>query len=225
MDTEKNDFVKKARTVTPFVETMPADLLTPLGVFLALSSDSENCFLLESVEGGETLVRYSFIGVNPEKIVSGNGKRITIIDSSGERHEKRPMLDFLKQEFAHISTNVSADLPRFIGGAIGYLNFSCVEWFEPTVKMEVEGDEAAFMFFRSIVAFDHAKQVIKIITLVFDHEIHEQKDGVENASRINIQIRNQLETASFVRRPVSKKHSSSQVKSNFNRSDFENAVT
>jgi anthranilate synthase component 1 len=223
MDSEKKEIVIKPRTVTPVVETMPADLLTPLGVFLALSSASGNCFLLESVEGGETLARYSFIGVNPERIVSGNGKRITVIEGDRERHEDRPLLDFLKEEFEHISANVSADLPSFIGGAIGYLNFSCVEWFEPTLKFEVDGDEAAFMFFRSIVAFDHAKQVVKIITLVFEDEPGEQKIKLENADRTNKQIRKQLETATFPRR-ISTKQSAGEVESNFERTNFENAV-
>src|SRR3954451_3416289 len=128
MDSVKKDS-KRAKTVTPVVETMPADLLTPLGVFLALSSNSENCFLLESVEGGETLARYSFIGVDPEKIVSGNGKRITVIDGNVERQVEIPLLEFLKEEFENVFADPSADLPSFIGGAIGYLNFSCVEWF------------------------------------------------------------------------------------------------
>src|SRR3954470_1303301 len=219
MDSEKKEIVRKPRMVTPVVETMPADLLTPLGVFLALSPTSGNCFLLESVEGGETLARYSFIGVNPERIVSGNGKRITVIEGDLERHEDRPLLDFLKEEFEHISANVSADLPSFIGGAIGYLNFSCVEWFEPTLKFEVDGDEAAFMFFRSIVAFDHAKQVVKIITLVFEDEPGEQKIKLENADRTNKQIRKQLETATFPRR-ISTKQSAGEVESNFERTNF-----
>jgi anthranilate synthase component 1 len=223
MDSEKKEIVRRPRTVTPVVETMPADLLTPLGVFLALSSASGNCFLLESVEGGETLARYSFIGVNPERIVSGNGKRITVIEGKRERYEDRPLLDFLKEEFEHISANVSADLPSFIGGAIGYLNFSCVEWFEPTLKFEVDGDEAAFMFFRSIVAFDHAKQVVKIITLVFEDEPEEQKIKLENADRTNKQIREQLETATFPRR-IATTQSAGEVKSNFERTNFENAV-
>jgi len=223
MDSEKKEIVRKPSTVIPVVETTPADLLAPLGVFLALSSASGNCFLLESVEGGETLARYSFIGVNPERIVSGNGKCITVIEGDRERHEDRPLLDFLKEEFEHISANVSADLPSFIGGAIGYLNFSCVEWFEPTLKFEVDGDEAAFMFFRSIVAFDHAKQVVKIITLVFEDEPGEQKIKLENADRTNKQIRKQLETATFPRR-ISTKQSAGEVESNFERTNFENAV-
>ena len=158
--------------MTPIVETMPADLLTPLGVFLALSADAKNCFLLESVEGGETLARYSFIGAEPEMVVRGNGERTTVRDGSGLQTTELSAFEYLREHFSAIAAERPADLPSFIGGAIGYLDFSCVEWFEPTLKRSRPnaGDQAAFMFFRSIVAFDHAKQVVKIISLVFDSE-------------------------------------------------------
>ena len=64
-------------------------------------------------------------------------------------------------------------MPSFVGGAIGYLGFSCSGWFEPSVKTAAPESclpESAFMFFRSIIAFDHAKQIIKIIILVFIDE-------------------------------------------------------
>ena len=83
---------------------------------------------------------------------------------------------------------IDPDLPAFIGGAIGFLGFGCSEWFEPSLKREgvaESGDDAAFMFFRSIVAFDHAKQVIKIISLVFaeatdtETDLRERFDAAE----------------------------------------------
>src|SRR5690242_14627603 len=171
MDTVEIEKIRKPIKVTPVVETMPADLLTPLGVFLALSSTSKNCFLLESVEGGETLARYSFIGADPEMIVSGNGKRIRIIEGERERYEDKAFINFVRDHFREITAAAGEDLPSFIGGAIGYLNFSCVEWFEPSLSGDAESDDnAAFMFYRSVVAFDHAKQVVKIISLIFDDE-------------------------------------------------------
>src|SRR4029079_7061364 len=111
---------------TTVVESMPADLLKQLAVFLALSSDAKNCFLLESVEGGETLARYSFIGTDPEMIVSGNDKRVSILDRDGEREETRSMFDFIRDHFRTVAATHEHDLPSFIGGAIGYLDFSCV---------------------------------------------------------------------------------------------------
>ena len=225
MDAVEKTKITKPIKATPVVETMPADLLTPLGVFLALSSESKNCFLLESVEGGETLARYSFIGADPEMIVSGNGKRIKIVEGERERYEDTAFINFIREHFYEVTATAAADLPSFIGGAIGYLNFSCVEWFEPTLSGGAESDdEAAFMFYRSVVAFDHAKQVVKIISLTFDHENESHDDQLAKAVGANNQIRNRLENASFSRRGVSSRPTETKIKSNFERSAFESAV-
>ena len=68
----------KSADIIPVVLDLPADLLTPLAVYLKISEEAKNSFLLESVEGGESLARYSFIGANPEMIVSGNDSEISI---------------------------------------------------------------------------------------------------------------------------------------------------
>ena len=79
--------------MTPVVETVPADLLTPLGVYLKLSKPGMSSFLLESVEGGESLARYSFIGTSPEMIVSATGQTTKI----GDRTVPMPMIDLLRR--------------------------------------------------------------------------------------------------------------------------------
>jgi anthranilate synthase component 1 len=220
-----NEKIKKPVKVTPIVETMPADLLTPLGVFLALSAESKNCFLLESVEGGETLARYSFIGADPEMIVSGNGKRIKVVEGDKARFADTTFINFVREHFYDISSVMGEDLPSFIGGAIGYLNFSCVEWFEPILSGGAESDDnAAFMFYRSVVAFDHAKQVVKIISLIFDNEIEPHNDQFARALSTNKQIRQTLENLTFPRRRISEPSTEIKVESNFDRSAFEDAV-
>lgn len=213
----------KTVILTPVVETIPADLLTPLGVFLALSAESQHCFLLESVEGGETLARYSFIGADPEMIVSGNDQTIKIVDVDGKRTEAKPLFDFLREHFRTISASDTTDLPSFIGGAIGFLDFSCVEWFEPTLRTDRNDNEiqAAFMFFRSIVAFDHAKQVVKIISLI---DPTEASDGEVEAIKRNADIRNLLENFSFRKNRAAQEIKSDEVRSNFARAGFERAV-
>src|SRR5262245_56916216 len=95
------DTAKKLQTrVIPVIEIMPADLLTPLGVFLTLSSESKNCFLLESVEGGETLARYSFIGADPEMVIEGNDRKFVMTEASGARSVEQPIFDFLREHFS-----------------------------------------------------------------------------------------------------------------------------
>lgn len=215
--------------VIPVVETIPADLLTPLAVYLKLAANAKNCFLLESVEGGETLARYSFIGANPETTVRGNDRRISIIDPNGERTVARSMFDFLREHFSKRIVVDDPDLPSFVGGAIGYFGFSCVEWFEPKLRQSEPSNEteAAFMFFSSIVAFDHAKQVVKIISLVFEDEMEEMflQQALAAAESRNKEIRRLLEESRAVYTLVAAPNPHSATESNFERTDFEQAVT
>ena len=202
----------KETNVVPVVTRMPADLLTPLAVYLKLSEDSTHSFLLESVEGGKSLARYSFIGADPESVETVSGS-----------------LDSLKEHFRAQSANIDADLPPFIGGAIGYLGFDCAEWFEPSLKVENSSNAAsAFMFYRSIVAFDHAKQIIKIISLVFTDEAeseNELEDLFDAANERNNQIKQKLEHGELIVPSNGGKTPNSEVTSNWKREDFESAVT
>ena len=130
------EFLEKSKlaNVIPVIKTLPADLLTPLSVYLKLSKDTEDSFLLESVEGGETLARYSFIGVDPKMIVSGNDRAITIPTKSDRTEKAVSMFAFLRDHFAINKVLDDADMPSFIGGAIGFFGFSCAGWFEPTIR-------------------------------------------------------------------------------------------
>ena len=218
--------------VVAVIETLPADLLTPLSVYLKLSSNSKNSFLLESVEGGETLARYSFIGADPEMVVAGNDREITVSNAVGRQSNPVSMMEYMRDHFAGKTVVHDADLPSFIGGAIGYLGFDCADWFEPSLKScspaRNESDDAAFMFFRSIVAFDHAKQVIKIISLVFLDEAdgdEAQLQGLfESAELKNKAIKNALETGEFSVPKPGGKSEESVAASNWERAAFENAV-
>ncbi len=215
--------------VTAVVDTMSADLLTPLAVYLKLAAAGENSFLLESVEGGESLGRYSFIGVEPKFIVRGNDRGVKV--TTGEDHERldTSMIDFLRQHFGKYVLELDALLPGFSGGAIGIMGFACSAWFEPKLRAAVprQEDEAVFMFCRRIVAFDHARQVIKIVSLVFADEAQSKSGLAELTERergINRQIREVLETAPATL-PAGGAHSTAtEVTSNFERAGFENAV-
>ena len=214
-------------TVIPVVLTMPADLLTPLGVYLKLSANSANSFLLESVEGGRSLARYSFIGADPETIVRGSDVRVEIEDNSGRRTHDSGLFPYLRDHFALRNALADSDLPAFIGGAIGYLGFDCCEWFEPSLKRGNASGEAAFMFFRSIVAFDHARQEIKIISLVFKDEADDENElesFFESAKIHNRKIQRILETGHATVPKTEANTAPAPVVSNWERSDFEAAV-
>ena len=189
-----SDKTSSRTKVIPVVDTMPADLLTPLSVYLKLSAGAANSFLLESVEGGTSLARYSFIGADPDFVVSGTDASIDIKQNGETLRSECGLLSFLKTHFSGQEVEAGQDLPAFIGGAIGFLGFECSEWFEPTLKSGGRNqlnDEAAaaFMFYRSIVAFDHAKQVIKIISLVFDDGRTDVEELTSDAAEQNKLIR------------------------------------
>jgi anthranilate synthase component 1 len=218
--------------VIPVVATMPADLLTPLSVYLKLSARSTNSFLLESVEGGKSLARYSFIGADPEMVMCGGEDNVELTSAEGEKSVGFGTIELLRDHFASCQAPPDADLPSFIGGAIGYLGFACSEWFEPSLKTgEVPAepqDSAAFMFFRSIVAFDHAKQVIKIISLVFTDEAGGEaslQQLFEAANERNRLTKETLENGELVIPKNNSDHENGETVSNWQRADFEAAVS
>lgn len=218
--------------IIPVVLNLPADLLTPLAVYLKISDGAKNSFLLESVEGGESLARYSFIGANPEMIVSGNDEKVFVNKKDSNEFSDIPLFDFLRERFGKFKIAKIDDLPSFIGGAIGYFGFSCSSWFEKTLKKSFAGeqisDEAKLMFYKTVIAFDHAKQVIKIISLVFKNEIQnedELKISFENAVGENEKIKEILQTKQISLFEENKKSAEKcEVISNWKREDFENAV-
>ena len=228
---EFETFKEKARTanVIPVVDTLPADLLTPLAVYLKLSAGTEHSFLLESVEGGESLARYSFIGAGPQFTVIGNNESVQVIDESGSTGQSVPMMRFLREHFAKYHVFQDETLPSFIGGAIGALNFDCVTWFEPSLKQTEHTDDLArLMFFRSIVAFDHAKQLIQIISLVFRDEADgsdSELEGLWRSARANNnRIRHCLENGAVQLPSAFRDAVSGAATSNYERSVFEEHV-
>ena len=232
-DTANNfeNFLKQTASanVVAVVETLTADLLTPLAVYLKLSRHAAHSFLFESVEGGESVGRYSFIGANPEMVVSGNDAQTFVLKNDELKTLETSLFNFLREHFADKKISGVPDLPAFVGGAIGFFGFSCAGWFEKSLKQnDSNGEDAKLMFFRNIVAFDHAKQIIKIISLVFTGEAAndaELKNLYENAVAENVGIKEILENQPLLVPDSTFQISDSKaVESNWKRQDFENAV-
>ena len=162
-----DEFRELARrgTFVPVCKEIVADLLTPVSAFLKVAEHAEHAFLLESVEGGEQVGRYSFLGKDPFLLLRARGGR-TIIDRSGERSEsKQPFIATLREMMAGFHAPFVAGLPRFTGGAVGYLGYDAAAWFEPVALQPAtsEEDEAGFMLFDTVLAFDHVRHRILII--------------------------------------------------------------
>ena len=154
-------------TFVPVCKEIVADLLTPVSAFLKIAEHADYAFLLESVEGGEHVGRYSFLGKDPFLILrSREGK--TTMERGGETTQSdRPFIDTLRHLMADFRSPFVPDLPRFTGGAVGYLGYGAASWFEPTLGDLGAGtdgaDEAGFMLFDTVLAFDHVQHRILII--------------------------------------------------------------
>jgi len=158
-------------TFVPVYKEVLADLLTPLSAFLAVAEHAEQAFLFESVEGGEQVARYSFLGKDPFLVLRSSGG-VTYVEEAGVvTTESVPFLDRLRQVMSDYRAPTVPGLPRFTGGAVGFFGYETARWFEPSLDAvwsarDLSGsgeDDAAFMLFDSILAFDHAKHRILII--------------------------------------------------------------
>ncbi len=162
----------------PLTRELPADLETPASAYLKLRGSGPS-FLLESVEGGERVARYSFIGIAPRARYLLRGKTLTRETLSGAdagRHDllAGPGQDFLaalQAEMAAIPPINTEGLPRFVGGLVGYLGFETLRHFEPVLDAHLgQGPlpDAVFLHTDTLVAFDHARSSLLLITHAFD---------------------------------------------------------
>ena len=173
MPTTFAEFTELARhgTFVPVYKEIMADLLTPVSAFLKIAEHSDHAFLLESVEGGERVARYSFLGKDPFLVLRRSGGK-TMLERAGVTTESdEPFLSTLRTLMADLRSPAVPELPRFTGGAVGYIGYDAATWFEPVLQQceerfaraPSEDDEAGFMLFDTILAFDHVKHRILII--------------------------------------------------------------
>src|SRR5260370_24508700 len=116
-------------TFVPVCKEIVADLLTPVSAFLKIAEHADYAFLLESVEGGEHVGRYSFLGKDPFLILRAREGTTTIERSSATSNNDRPFIETLRGLRADFRSPFVPDLPRFTGGAVGYLAHGARQWF------------------------------------------------------------------------------------------------
>jgi anthranilate synthase component I len=158
-----------AGNLIPVYRVFPADLETPVSVCLKLMESEGPSFLLESVEGGEQVGRYSFVGVNPRGVIALHGR--TVRDSRDPHNprqlaEGEDILHVLQAELAQFTPADLPDLPRFIGGAVGFLGYDVVRFFErvPATAVPVlDVPDALFLLADTLVVFDHARHRLMIL--------------------------------------------------------------
>jgi len=167
---EVKDLAAKG-SVIPVYKDILGDLLTPAAAFLRVAHGRRRVFLLESVEGGERLARYSFIGWDPFIVVRGKGDSVSM-ERQGEviRDETRGF-DKLRELSSSFKPVSIPDLPPFLGGGVGYFAYDLVRQFErlPILAEDDLGlDDYQVMYFSTILAFDHLRHRIHIITNIFN---------------------------------------------------------
>ena len=168
------------KALTPVVREISADLETPASAYLKLRRGGPS-FLLESVEGGERIARYSFIGVEPRRIYTLRGRTLerrengtTEVLTAGPDSDPFRLLE---EEMRRLNLPAAPPspvrLPRFLGGLVGYLGFESVRYFEPRLDPLLHPSpypEAVFLLADTIVAFDHVRRSMFLIAYPFEGE-------------------------------------------------------
>jgi len=162
------EFSRLARefTLVPVVKSIMADLLTPVSAFLAIAAREPNAFLLESVERGEQIGRYTFLGARPYLQVRARGENLVLQRGRIREQSKGSVLPALKQLLRQHRPATVAGLPPFTAGAVGYFAYDAVRQLErigERAKDDLALPDCVLMFFDRLLAFDHLHHQIHII--------------------------------------------------------------
>jgi anthranilate synthase component 1 len=162
------EFSRLARefTLVPVVKSVMADLLTPVSAFLAIAAREPNAFLLESVERGEQIGRYTFLGARPYLQVQAHGEDVVLQRGRIQEQSKGSVLPALKELLRQHRPATITGLPPFTAGAVGYFAYDAVRQLE-TIGEHAKDDlalpDCVLMFFDRLLAFDHLRHQIHII--------------------------------------------------------------
>jgi anthranilate synthase component I len=156
--------------LVPVFREIVADLDTPLTIFAKVAGDHPHAFLFESLEGGEKWGRYSFIGLEPLATFSSRGREVTI-ERGGEtvRLQREDPIAAIKELLASFRACNTDYLPRFFGGAVGFLGYDMVRFMErlPQENPPLEGlPDSFFMVPRQVLVYDNLRQTLTIVDAV-----------------------------------------------------------
>ena len=186
------DFLQLAATHTlvPLYRTLTADLETPVSAFLRVAAEEPQSFLLESVEGGEKVGRYTFIGVRPYRTVVARGRSIVIRERGITRSLEGDVFALLKEMLGGHKPARVPGLPPFTSGAVGFFAYDVVRQIEHLPELAVDDlgvPDACLMFFDEVLAFDHVrKQILLMVTadLTRQKPAAAYKDAKERMQRL-----------------------------------------
>ncbi|MCD5397918.1 anthranilate synthase component I [candidate division NPL-UPA2 bacterium] len=230
---DRKEFRRLAKkgNLIPVYREILADMETPVSAFRKIADEGYS-YLLESVEGGEKLGRYSFLGSAPELIFESKGRKVEIRQGRKKKTlaiEGDDPLQALKEVMSRYRPVILKGLPRFPGGAVGYIGYDMVRFFEKLPPKNIDDlslPDCIFIFSSCLVIFDHINHTIKVVSHAFIENSaaasSRQVDGayklaVEKIDKIIHKLRKPIKATL---RPRHRKDSGSPLKSNFTRPDF-----
>jgi anthranilate synthase component 1 len=173
----------KEHTLVPVCRTLAADLETPVSAFLRAAWPERECFMLESVENGEQVGRYTFIGLAPFKRIVARGREITITEGRKVVQTEDDIFAVLRRALSGHKPARLPGLPPFSAGAVGFFSYDAVRQIErlpEKAKDELGVPDACLLFFDEVLAFDHVRKEIWLVVTA-DVTKHKPSDAYEKA--------------------------------------------
>jgi len=199
MKYEQFAVLAKTYNLIPVYETITADLLTPVLAYLKIRERDKQSFLLESVEGSSSMTRYSFIGKNPEKVISNKGLSLTIKGPQASKTISQSIFEFIRTEIKEYQQPKIDILPDFTGGIVGYLGYENIALVERVIKFSytnngkgLNNPDSIFGVYNTILAFDHYKHQIILISNVHIDKSTDLKSAYSEAKLKLKELREEL---------------------------------
>ena len=195
MKYEKFLELSNSYNLIPVYEVITADLLTPVLAYLKIREKGKQSFLLESVEGSTKMARYSFIGKNPERIIANKGANIVEKSDGVVSKTNKSIFEFIREEIKKYNQPKIDGLPDFTGGIVGYLGYENVSLIEKVINFnnnDSENPDSIFGIYNTILAFDHYKHQIILISNVKIDDKTDIEKSYHTAKQNLLQLRNEL---------------------------------
>jgi anthranilate synthase component 1 len=222
------ELAKQGNVIPVFVEFI-ADGETPVSAFKKLDSGGYS-FLFESTEKNDVSGRFSFVGVDPRVILQSYGREVRIIEDGRKRklETSSEPLDEVRKLMTHFQFVSNPELPRFAGGAVGFIGYEAIHFFESKVPLaqqdELQLPEALFMIPSALLVFDHRLRSLKIVVNAFLADSSPEKvhtRAVECLASIRQRLTQPVELRLI---PIMEQAEQALPRSNFAREQFERAV-
>src|SRR5271167_2962493 len=213
----------KQGNLIPVYDVFSADLLTPVSAYLRIAQGARYAFLLESVEGGEKIARYSFAGANPEEVFRYAGGACVLESRNRLVWEERDPVSFLRERMERFRPVRIPGLPPLVAGAIGYFSYDMVRLIERLPKRlrdDIGLYDAQLMFYHGILAFDHVQHRLWVV-----RNVHTEGSGSLRA-KYNAAVKEIVRTRTLLEQPVASEKSAKpngrkpKLRSNFRRPEY-----